>query len=121
MHVARGMAVAGMAMSMLLAGGVGCAAGGGSPAAARGLSDADLARTESARLVVHGLSCPLCATNVDEVLKEIDGVTAVAMDLGSGEATLTMKSGHAVTRAKLTAAVKKAGFTLVEIKLPKGG
>ncbi len=72
----------------------------------------------SATLVVHGMSCPLCASNVDKQLLEVPGVTLAAVNMGSGEVTVTFAPKARVTRKQLEAAVYKSGFTLAEVRIP---
>lgn len=67
-------------------------------------------------MVVHGLSCPLCATNLRKKIMEIDGVEAVFPDLESGDVGIRYKEGKKPTNEQLEKAVKESGFTLVEIK-----
>ena len=67
-------------------------------------------------MVVHGLSCPLCATNLRKKVMEIDGVKAVFPDLDSGDVGVRYEEGKKPTNEQLEKAVKESGFTLVEIK-----
>ncbi|MCC6782042.1 MAG: heavy-metal-associated domain-containing protein [Planctomycetes bacterium] len=70
------------------------------------------------RVVVHGMSCPLCATNVDRAIAELPGVDSVAIDMASGEVMVALQSGASVTRRALASAVASTGFTLVSIEAP---
>lgn len=103
---------------------VACIAGGCSdrpspstnPAA---FADDDAAITGGrAVLVVHGMSCPLCANNVDKTLAAVPGVTSVLVDMGSGRATVTLDGATKVTRGQLAKAVDKSGFSLKSIETP---
>ena len=69
-------------------------------------------------LVVHGMSCPLCANNVDKTLAAVPGVTSVMVDMGSGRATVTLDGKTQVTRGQLAKAVDKSGFSLKSIETP---
>ena len=73
-------------------------------------------KTDNVRLVVHGLSCPLCSNNLDGVLEKIEGVEEVAIDLKTGSVDLRLSRGHRIAEAQLAEAVAAAGFSLVEIK-----
>jgi copper chaperone CopZ len=72
----------------------------------------------SATLVVNGLSCPLCATNIDRQLLRVPGVTSATVDLGRGEVRLGLDGSGQTSRHALDAAVDSSGFTLVEIRQP---
>jgi copper chaperone CopZ len=80
-------------------------------------SDGRPIEADSAVLIVNGLSCPLCATNVDKQLLAIPGVSDVRVDLGSGEVTLAFSPlmPHP-SRADLRRAVADSGYTLVDIR-----
>ncbi len=69
-------------------------------------------------LVVHGMSCPLCANNVDKTLGAVPGVAGVTVDMGSGRATVTLDGVTPVTRGQLSKAVDKSGFSLKTIEVP---
>lgn len=74
--------------------------------------------SRSATLIVHGMSCPLCANNVDKQLLAVPGVSAVNVDMGTGEAKVQMLPAARVTRRQLADAVYKSGFTLAEVRVP---
>lgn len=80
-------------------------------------ADAPIAAS-SATLIVHGMSCPLCASNVDQQLMEIPGVTGALVDMGSGEVKVAFAKDARVTRKQIEDAVYKSGFTLTEVRLP---
>ncbi len=96
--------VTGFAMVVLLAIGVGA-----------GASDGSADGAEVVVLTVHGLSCPLCAHNLDGQLKKIEGVEDATIDLKTGSVTVRLARANAVSDERLTAAVKDAGFTLKKI------
>ena len=72
----------------------------------------------SATLVVHGMSCPLCAHNVDKQLLAVPGVTGVRLDMGTGEAFLSLDGTGRTTRQMLADAIDRSGFTLQEVRVP---
>ncbi len=76
------------------------------------LADQSLAGHRKVVLVVHGLSCPLCSTNLDRQLLRIEGVEEVEIDLGSGEVRVMLAEDHAVAADALDRGVSAAGFTL---------
>jgi copper chaperone CopZ len=96
----------------------GCATTDG-PAAADRFSGIDLSSSREVVLTVHGLSCPLCANNLDGQLADVDGVEDAGIDLKTGAVTVRLAEGHSVVSADLARAVSNAGFTLKAID-PKG-
>ncbi len=77
--------------------------------------DIDLSASREVVLLVYGLSCPLCSTNLDGQLANIDGVEAAGIDLKTGAVTVRLAEGHSVTAGDLAGAVRNAGFTLKKI------
>lgn len=73
---------------------------------------------DSATLVVAGMSCPMCASNVDTELKEIAGVQSVEVDLDSGEVRVALFGKIRPTLGELAAAIDRSGFTLDSVKTP---
>jgi len=67
-------------------------------------------------LVVYGMSCPLCATNVDKQLLAVDGVKHVDVNLNSGQIDVSLASAPKPTTRQLAGAIMKSGFTLMDIK-----
>lgn len=59
---------------------------------------------------VTGMTCEHCVASVTEEISEIDGVTAVAVDLPTGAVTVT--SDRPVEAAQVRAAVEEAGYDL---------
>lgn len=72
----------------------------------------------SATLIVHGMSCPLCANNVDKLLMTVPGVESVKVNMGTGEVKVALAPSARVTRAQLAKAVDDSGFTLTEVRVP---
>lgn len=75
-------------------------------------------RGRMAVLTVYGMSCPLCANNVDKVLLEVPGVVGVRVDMATGEATVDLDGRTWVTRRQLAEAVDRSGFSLQRIEVP---
>lgn len=73
---------------------------------------------DTATLWVKGLSCPLCAHNIDKQLARVPGVRNVAVDLSEGKVTLRVSADRPPTREQLARAVDASGFTLDRIELP---
>ncbi len=72
----------------------------------------------SATMWVKGLSCPLCANNIDKQLKRVSGVDSVRVDLGDGKVTVKLADAGRPTRRDLAKAVEQSGFTLDRIETP---
>lgn len=113
-RTARVWEVLGLAGVLLFA--QGCSAtgrGGGGPDVT-----AEAIPGTSATLVVHGMSCPLCANNVDKQVLALPGVDGVDIDMGSGEVRVRLDGSGRTTRAMLARAVDRSGFTLESIRVP---
>lgn len=72
----------------------------------------------SATLKVQGLSCPLCASNVDKQLLRVAGVSDVSVDLGEGIVKVRFDPDAPPSAAALRQAVEGSGFTLAGITTP---
>ncbi|AIJ23336.1 heavy-metal-associated domain-containing protein [Amycolatopsis methanolica] len=59
---------------------------------------------------VTGMTCEHCVRSVTEEVREIDGVTGVAVDLPTGRVTVT--SEKELTTDAVRAAVEEAGYQL---------
>jgi copper chaperone len=118
-------ACGGLASAAALTAG-GCASGarpsgggasvGGSPSdlAAARMDETPIAGS-SAVLTVYGMSCPLCANNVDKSLMDVPGVTRVRVDMATGKTTVDLDGKTPVTRRQLAQAVDKSGFSLQRV------
>ncbi|GAA2545429.1 heavy-metal-associated domain-containing protein [Pseudonocardia hydrocarbonoxydans] len=62
-------------------------------------------------VTVTGMTCQHCVMSVTEEVTEIEGVSAVDVDLGSGR--VTVLADRDVERGEIAAAVSEAGFELV--------
>lgn len=69
---------------------------------------------ERVTLAVNGLSCPLCATNVDKQLQGLRGVNSAAIDFANGQIDLNLVDPKP-SPAMLAHAIDRAGFTLIKI------
>lgn len=67
--------------------------------------------THEATYVVSGMSCEHCVRSVTEEVSELDGVEDVAVDLSSGQ--VTVSSTDALNRDTVRGAVEEAGYQLV--------
>ena len=69
-----------------------------------------------ATLIVHGMGCPQCSSNVDKQLLAVPGVQKVQINLGTGEVDVRLAPDQQPTGNQLAAAIKKSGYTLVRIE-----
>ncbi|MGC5049111.1 heavy-metal-associated domain-containing protein [Micrococcus porci] len=66
-------------------------------------------------LKIAGMTCGHCVASVQEEIGELDGVTAVDVDLtAGGVSTATVTSESELDPVQLRAAVEDAGYTQVE-------
>lgn len=85
-------------------------------AAAALLKDATPIKGSSVTLVVHGMSCPLCANNVDKTLVDIAGVESATVNLDTGRVIVATPGPTKPTRSNLANAVQASGFTLIRLE-----
>lgn len=86
------------------------------PAAQTPPSNSTLLAGPTAVLEVHGLSCPLCANNLDKELLRVPGVQGVAVDIGTGMVRIDLADGAKVQRSTIDDAVRRSGFTLMSVR-----
>ena len=67
-------------------------------------------------LVVFGMSCPKCISNVDLQLAKIAGVAHPKVDMKHGIVTIEVSGPEQPSREALFRAIGDAGFTLREIR-----
>lgn len=79
------------------------------------LASKDPIDAERVTLAVNGLSCPLCASNVDKQLEAVRGVDEIKIDFAAGVIDLGLKAPQP-SPASLARAIDQAGFTLVKIE-----
>ena len=70
----------------------------------------------SVRLKVNGMVCPFCAYGLEKRLGEIASVDAVLIRISDGLVQIRTKENQELTDVVLTDAVKKSGFSLIEIE-----
>ena len=68
------------------------------------------------RLVVHGMSCPKCISNVELQLARIPGITRPEVDMKNGVVTVKVDGNHQPSKESIAGAIADSGFTLVEIR-----
>ena len=69
--------------------------------------------TGEVELPLLGMTCTNCAASIERTLNKVDGVTSATVNFANEKAQVSYATG-AVTRADLVAAVRKAGFDVVE-------
>jgi Cu+-exporting ATPase len=69
--------------------------------------------TATVELPLLGMTCANCASNIERALRKVDGVLDVNVNYASEKAQVTMIVG-VTGRAELIAAVRKAGYDVVE-------
>ena len=69
--------------------------------------------TATVELPITGMTCANCANTVERALKKVEGVVDAAVNFASEKATVTYVPG-AVSTAELAAAVRRAGYDVVE-------
>ncbi|MGB3717377.1 MAG: heavy metal translocating P-type ATPase, partial [Candidatus Promineifilaceae bacterium] len=65
-------------------------------------------------LPLIGMTCANCANTIEQRLNKVDGVLEASVNFASEKASVTYAPG-AVTRAELVAAVRQAGYDVVEV------
>lgn len=66
-------------------------------------------------MFMNGLSCPLCATNIDKQLERLPGVSGVKVDLSRGRVSATLAGPKTPSGVDLSNAADAAGVTLVKV------
>ena len=64
---------------------------------------------ESITIPIEGMTCGGCVSNVERVLKAIDGVQSVTVSLDPGNAVVEFVPGR-VDPARLRSAIEDAGY-----------
>lgn len=81
-------------------------------------SSSDQGDAQPARLYVKGMSCPLCAHNINKQLLRVPGVEKVSVNLGTGVVLATISAASPPSREQLADAINESGFTLDRIEMP---
>ncbi|MCP5095043.1 MAG: copper-translocating P-type ATPase [Chloroflexi bacterium] len=69
--------------------------------------------TAELELPLLGMTCTNCAANIERALNKVDGVLDVSVNYANEKAAVSYATG-AVSRSELVAAVRKAGYDVVE-------
>ncbi|MEM1445573.1 MAG: cation transporter [Planctomycetota bacterium] len=82
-----------------------------SPGIVAGHTDKNLAVITAA-----GMSCPLCAANIDRQLKRIEGFETMRMNLDTGELFVEFDAASRPSTKRLAQAIRDAGFTVDSVQ-----
>jgi copper chaperone CopZ len=66
-------------------------------------------------MYMNGLSCPLCATNIDQQVEKLPGVSDVKVDLSTGKVKANLSGPSTPSPRQLANAADAAGVTLIKI------
>ncbi|MBY0113519.1 MAG: heavy-metal-associated domain-containing protein [Phycisphaerales bacterium] len=86
------------------------------PEETRQLASTTPLESGSLKLYMNGLSCPLCATNVDQQIDDLPGTSDVKVDLRTGIVTVRVEGAERPSPKQLAEAADQAGVTLVKIE-----
>lgn len=65
---------------------------------------------------VFGLSCPLCANNIEKQLKRDKDINKVSIDLESGKVIVDYKVSKPNMEGSIQKAIEDSGFTVREVR-----
>ena len=92
-----------------------------SPARDDGSTNAvSFAQGRTVTMIVNGMTCPFCASNLEEHLAKIDGIERTSANLGTGRVLVQVASFGSGTEATLRKAVNESGFTVKRFEAPGG-
>ena len=80
------------------------------------LAPSEVLTGASVRLKVNGMICPFCAYGLEKRLQEIASIDAVLIRISDGLVQIRTKENQELTDEVLEDAVKKSGFSLIEIE-----
>ena len=86
------------------------------PTAQEVLAPSEVLTGATVRLKVNGMVCPFCAYGLEKRLGEIASVDAVLIRISDGLVQIRTKENQELTDEVLADAVKKSGFSLIEIE-----
>lgn len=74
-----------------------------------------------ATIQVRGMSCPLCAHNIEQQLTKLTQVSNVQIDLGKGEVLADVTDSSEGTKFAMKQAIQDAGFTAMSVSMSGSG
>lgn len=78
-----------------------------------------LVQQSIAVVTVDGLTCSLCARQLEDSITQVSGVKSVTVDLGRQAAELTFDQGATVSGDSIVVAVRDAGFDPLRVEWDK--
>lgn len=93
----------------------------GPSSATSNAADTGVVPGRGVRVIAAGLSCPLCAHNIDKSMRQLPGVADARVNLDSGAVDVTLDGSTPVTYEQLARIVRDNGFTLVGFEPWEGG
>ena len=94
----------------------GCASSSAHRSAPAAVAGPTTLRAGGYTLVVHGMSCPKCISNVELQLTRIQGVVHPSVDMKHGFVLIDVESGSEPSKDAIASAIADSGFTLVEVR-----
>ena len=73
------------------------------------------ALAETINATVNGMVCAFCATGIEKTLKKEPQVDTIKVDLEKKIVTINTKQGQTISDAKVTHAIKYAGYSVKNI------
>lgn len=86
------------------------------PTASRAKPPTSAEPNHVAVITAAGMSCPLCAANIDRQFERIDGFTDLRMNLDTGELFVNFTGPTRPDDAQLAQAIADAGFTVDAVR-----
>lgn len=79
------------------------------------------AEIKEVEIGIDGLSCPFCVFGLKEQMKKIEAIDKLNINLKNSLASITLKESSLLNIKDFKNAVKKAGFSIREIKILADG
>lgn len=73
-------------------------------------------KMEKIKLILSGMHCASCASNIERSLKKVPGIKEVSVSLMLKKGMIELEENSNVTDEDLKKAVARAGYKLVEVE-----
>ncbi len=73
------------------------------------------AKTNTKKIKVHGMACPLCQSKAEKKFKEVAAVESVDVDMEKMLITLKLKKNMDLSEEKIKSIVKSLGLSFVKV------
>lgn len=70
---------------------------------------------KTSELEVHGFVCAFCAQGIEKSMKQVEATDGVFVSLEHRLVAIALKVGQEISDADITAAIKDAGYTTVNV------